>query len=391
MNLSKTDVGIMSVATGLIVANLYYCQPLVVLISKDFLIPENHAASITYLTQAGYAIGMFFMVPLGDKLERKKQIQFTTLAAVFALLIAAMSRNFLMLQIASFLIGAFSIVPQLILPLAASLASAEQRGKVIGTIMSGLLIGILISRTVSGFVGLWIGWRGMFWIAAVLCLLIMIVIQKKFPNNKPNFDGSYFRLLKSMFTLIKEQKILREATLLNIVSFAQFGAFWTTMVLLLSEKPFNYNSATIGLFGIVGACGALAAPLVGKLGDKGNPRKAIGYGCILLLLSFIVFYFSAESLIGILIGIIFIDVGLQAVHVSNQTRIYALLPEARNRMNTVFMSFSFLGTAFGSAFGLWLWTYGKWHAFSIGGAILSLFAILIYGLTYKRKYISEKL
>lgn len=385
MNLSKTDVSFMAIATGLIVANLYYCQPLVILIAKEFLIAEEKAATITYLTQAGYAIGMFVMVPLGDKLERKKQIQFTAFSVIIALILAATSKSFLMLQIASFLIGAFSIVPQLILPLAASLASPEQRGKVIGTIMSGLLVGILISRTVSGFVGLWIGWRGMFWIAALLCLLIMLVIQKKFPVNRPNFKGTYGQLYNSMFTLIKEQKMLREATLINAVSFAQFGAFWTTMVLLLSEAPFNYNSATIGLFGIVGASGALAAPLVGKLGDKGKPRIIIGYGCVLLMLSFIVFYFSAESLIGLLIGIVFIDVGLQAIHISNQTRIYAFLPEARNRMNTIFMSFSFLGTALGSAFGIWLWNYGKWHAFSVGGIALALLSILIYILTYKRK------
>lgn len=375
----------MAIATGLIVANLYYCQPLIILIAKEFAIPEDQAGTITYLTQAGYAIGMFFMVPLGDKLERKKQIQFTTLAAVVALIIAATASNFRMLQIASFLIGAASIVPQLILPLSASLASPEQRGKVIGTVMSGLLVGILISRTVSGFIGAWLGWRGMFWIAAVLCLLIVVVIQKKFPVNKPDFKGTYGELLQSLFSLIKTQPMLREATLINALSFAQFGAFWTTMVLLLSGDPFNFNSATIGLFGIVGASGALAAPLVGKLGDKGNPRVVIGYGCLLLLISFIVFYFSSESMIGIMIGIVFIDVGLQSVHISNQTRVYSLLPEARNRMNTVYMSFSFLGTALGSAFGLWLWNFGKWHAFSIGGAMLSVASIIIYALTYKRK------
>lgn len=385
MNLSKTDVGFMAIATGLIVANLYYCQPLIILIAKEFAIPEDQAGTITYLTQAGYAIGMFFMVPLGDKLERKKQIQFTTLAAVVALIVAATASNFRMLQIASFLIGAASIVPQLILPLSASLASPEQRGKVIGTVMSGLLVGILISRTVSGFIGAWLGWRGMFWIAAVLCVLIVIVIQKKFPVNKPDFKGTYGQLLRSLFSLIKTQPMLREATLINALSFAQFGAFWTTMVLLLSGEPFHFNSATIGLFGIVGASGALAAPLVGKLGDKGNPRVVIGYGCVLLLISFIVFYFSSESIIGIMIGIVFIDVGLQSVHISNQTRVYSLLPEARNRMNTVYMSFSFLGTALGSAFGLWLWNLGKWQAFSIGGAMLSIASILIYALTYKRK------
>ncbi|MCG2611757.1 MFS transporter [Flavobacterium sp. SM15] len=385
MNLSRTDVGFMAACTGLIVANLYYCQPLIVLIAKEFSVAESMAGRVTYLTQAGYAVGMFFMVPLGDKLERKKQILLTTLAAVLALFLAATATNFLMLQIASFLIGAFSIVPQLILPLSATMASPEQRGKVIGTIMSGLLLGILLSRTISGFVGEWLGWRGMFWIAAGLCLLIAIVIQRKFPVNKPDFQGTYGQLLSSLFTLIKEQPMLREATLINALSFAQFGAFWTTMVLLLSGEPFNFNSATIGLFGIVGASGALAAPLVGKMGDKGNPRKVIGYGLLFLLLSFIVFYFSSKSVIGILIGIVFIDVGLQSVHISNQTRVYALLPEARNRMNTVYMSFSFLGTALGSAFGLWLWKLGQWEVFSIGGAALSVASLLVYLATYKRK------
>ena len=375
----------MAICTGLIVANLYYCQPLIVLIAKEFSIPENIAGRVTYLTQAGYAIGMFFMVPLGDKLERKKQILITTLAAVVALFLAATATNFLMLQIASFLIGASSIVPQLILPLSATMASPEQRGKVIGTIMSGLLLGILLSRTISGFVGEWLGWRGMFWIAAGLCLLIVVVIKRKFPVNKPDFKGTYTQLLSSLFTLIKEQPMLREATLINALSFAQFGAFWTTMVLLLSGEPFHFNSATIGLFGIVGASGALAAPLVGKMGDQGKPRKVIGYGLLCLLLSFVVFYFSSESVVGILIGIVFIDVGLQSVHVSNQARVYALLPEARNRMNTVYMSFSFLGTALGSAFGLWLWSLGGWEAFSIGGALLSVSSLLVYMLTYKKK------
>lgn len=223
----------------------------------------------------------------------------------------------------------------------------------------------------------------MFYIAAGICLLIFFVIQNKFPVNKPQFQGTYSQLIKSLFTLIKTQPVLREATLINVFSFAQFGAFWVTMVLLLSGEPFHYSSATIGLFGIVGASGALAAPLVGKLGDKGGSRVAVGYGCLLILISFIVFYFSIESVIGIAIGIVFIDVGIQGVHISNQTRVYSLLPEARNRLNTVFMSFSFLGTAAGSAYGLLLWKLGGWHAVTIGCAGLSLLALTVYGLTYK--------
>ena len=385
MNLSQSKVLFMAFATGIIVANLYYCQPLIVLIANEFKIPEAEAGSITYLTQAGYAIGLFFMVPLGDKVERKKQILVTTFASVLALILAAVSKSYFVLEIASLLIGATSIVPQLILPLGASLSAPEKRGKVIGTIMSGLLIGILLSRTLSGFVGeLW-GWRSMFWIAAGVCLILFFMIKKQFPENKPTFQGSYGQLIQSLFSLIKTQPILREATLINVFSFAQFGLFWTTMVLLMSQEPFSFNSATIGLFGIVGASGALAAPLVGKIGDKGSSRVVVGYGCLMMLLSFIVFYFSAQSIVGIVIGIILIDIGLQAIHISNQTRVYSILPEARNRMNTVFMSFSFFGTALGSAFGLLLWKIGAWHAVSLGGMILVVLAFAVYAFTFKSK------
>jgi predicted MFS family arabinose efflux permease len=385
MNLSKKNVLFMAAATGLIVANLYYCQPLIILIADEFKIPHADAGTITYLTQAGYAIGLFLMVPLGDKLERKSQILYTTFASVIALIVAATAQSFFILEIASLLIGITSIVPQLILPLAASLSAPEERGKVVGTIMSGLLVGILLSRTLSGFIGDILGWRAMFWIASGLCLILFFIIKKQFPINKPAFTGSYKQLIGSLFTLIMEQPLLREATLINIFSFAQFGAFWTTMVLLLSDEPFNFNSTTIGLFGIVGASGALAAPLVGKLGDKGNSRIAVGYGCLLIALSFVIFYFSGTSIIGIIFGIIFIDIGLQGVHISNQTRVYSILPEARNRMNTVFMSFSFLGTAAGSAFGLFLWRLGGWHAVALGCLLLSVVAFSVYGLTYKSK------
>jgi predicted MFS family arabinose efflux permease len=385
MDLSKKNVLFMAFATGLIVANLYYCQPLIVLIADEFSIPHADAGTITYLTQAGYAIGLFFMVPLGDKLERKSQILYTTLATVIALIIAATAQSYFVLEIASLLIGITSIVPQLILPLAASLSSTKNRGKVVGTIMSGLLVGILLSRTLSGFIGAALGWRAMFWIASGLCLILFFIIKKQFPYNKPVFQGTYGQLIGSLFTLIKEQPLLREATLLNVFSFAQFGAFWTTMVLLLSGEPFNFNSATIGLFGIVGASGALAAPLVGKLGDKGSSRVAVGYGCALVALSFIVFYFSGASVVGLVIGIVLIDIGLQGVHISNQTRVYSIVPEARNRMNTVFMSFSFLGTAAGSAFGLYLWQFGGWHAVSLGCLLLSGLAFSVYAFTYKQK------
>ena len=378
MSLSKSNVFFMSAITGIIVANLYYCQPLVPLIADEFNVSEETAGTLTYLTQAGYAIGMFLMIPLGDKLERKKQILITTLFSIIALILTATTNNFFLLQIISFLLGAASIVPQLVLPMAASLSSDEQRGKVIGTVVSGLLIGILFSRTISGFVGLWLGWRGMYWIAAIISVLLLIMVQLKLPLNKPAYIGTIKELYSSLFQLIKAQPVLREATAISSLAFAQFGAFWTTMVLLLHNQPFGYDSAVIGSFGLIGACGAFAAPLVGKIGGAGGAKKLILYGIIMTALSFVVFALSSTSVIGIIIGIVLIDLGLQTIHVSNQTRIYSLLPEARNRLNTVYMSFNFLGTAFGSAFGLYLWKYFGWIGVCVGSFGLALLSYVIF-------------
>lgn len=385
MSLRKTDVFVMALCTGLIVANIYYCQPLIILIAKQFKIAESVAGRITYLTQAGYAAGLLFLVPLGDRLERKKQILGTTVLAIAALIAAAIAPNFLVLQLACFCIGFSSVVPQLILPLAAHLADPASRGKIIGNIMSGLLLGILLSRTISGVLGAWLGWRAMFWIAAGVCAGLFILMLLLFPKNEPKFAGSYGQLMRSLVTLIKEQPLLREAAIINALAFATFGAFWTTMVLLLAGAPFHYDTGRIGLFGLAGAAGALAAPIVGRMGDKKSPRVAIGYGLLILLSSFIVLYVFPGSVIGIIVGIILLDFGLQGIHVSNQTRVYALIPEARNRLNTVFMSMSFIGTASGSAFGLWLWEQGRWSALCAGGAGLTLTGILIYALTYKKQ------
>jgi len=388
MSLKKSDVAVMALCTGLIVANIYYCQPLIILIAKHFSIEESVAGRITYITQAGYAAGLLFLVPLGDRLERKKQILGTTVLAILSLIIAAKAPTFFVLEIACFLIGFSSVVPQLILPLAAHLANPAQRGKTIGTIMSGLLLGILLSRTISGFIGKLWGWTSMFWIAAIICAGLFVLMLLRFPKNEPKFSGSYGKLMGSLFTLIKEQPVLREASAINALSFATFGAFWTTMVLLLGGGPFHFDSGTIGLFGLAGAAGALAAPIIGRMGDKKSPRVAIGFGLIVLLLSFFVLYWGGGSVAGIILGIILLDFGLQGVHVSNQTRVYALIPEARNRLNTVFMTISFIGTASGSAFGLWLWKMAGWPAVCIGCATLAAVGIIIYSLTYKKRQLT---
>jgi predicted MFS family arabinose efflux permease len=386
--LSSGHIVIMAICTGLIVANIYYCQPLIVLISKSFGIPETEGGRMPFLTQLGYAIGLLFFVPLGDKLERRGQIIWMAGAAVGALILAAVSPNLWTLEIASVLIGATSVIPQLILPMAAHLAGPSRTGKVIGSIMSGLLIGILLSRTLSGFVGAWLGWRGMFWVAAGITFSLLLVIRLSFPISRPDFKGSYGSLMRSLLTLIREQPVLREAAVINALGFSTFGMFWTTMVLHLSGAPFHFKSDIIGLFGLAAAAGALAAPLVGGSADKRNPRITIGYGLGLLLVSFVMLYVWSNTVAGIVAGIVLLDLAMQCIHVSNQSRVYALNPGARNRLNTVYMTVSFIGTSLGSAIGLVAWDKGRWPGVCAAGMFITVVALLIYFMTYKKERIA---
>jgi predicted MFS family arabinose efflux permease len=387
MELKRVDILLMAFCTGLIVANIYYCQPLVILIAKDFHLSETIAGRISYITQIGYAIGLFLLVPLGDMFERKKQILIITGMAIISLLTAAFSNSFLLLSFSSLLVGACSIVPQLILPLAANLSNDQDRGQNIGIIMSGLLVGILGSRAISGSIGFWLGWRAVYMMAAGICLLLIILMAKRFPRSQPSFGGSYKQLMSSMFSYIKSQPALREASIINFLSFAIISAFWTTMVLFLANPPFSFQTLQIGLFGIAGAAGALAAPLVGKFSSGANPRKNVMIGFILQLVSVALFYFTGAHVFLFIVGIVLIDIGQQAIHVTNQTRIYSLVPEARNRLNTIFMSVSFIGASSGSALGLWLWEFGGWVMFCYGITAIIVLNILIFKY-YGRKNIN---
>ena len=383
-HLKRSHIVIMAICTGLIVANIYYCQPLLVLISQTFRIPASEAGLIAFFTQVGYALGLLFFVPLGDKVERRSQIVWMAGFAVASLVFAALSPNLLCLEIASIFIGASSVIPQLILPMAAHLAGPSRTGKVIGAVMSGLLIGILLSRTLSGFIGDWLGWRGMFWVAAGISFLLLLIMQFSFPVSRPGFSGSYASLMRTLLTLVKEQPVLREAAAINALAFATFGMFWTTMVLHLHAAPFQYSSHVIGLFGLAAAAGALAAPLVGGSADKRNPRIPIGYGLVLLGLSFVLLYVWSASVIGMIAGIVLLDLAMQCIHVSNQSRVYALLPSARNRLNTVYMTVSFTGTSLGSAVGLYAWKLARWNGVCLTGVLLTATAAVIYVLTYRR-------
>lgn len=219
----------------------------------------------------------------------------------------------------------------------------------------------------------------------------MIIMRLSFPENKVDYKGNYFSLMKSLVALFRQQPMLREASFINALAFSSFGMFWTTMVLHLSKAPFHFNSDKIGLFGLAATAGALIAPFIGGSADKGNPRIVIGFGILITATSFIIFYLLSLNVWGIVFGIILLDLGIQAIHVSNQTRIYALLPEARNRINTIFMTISFIGTSVGSATGLFVWDIAGWPAICLSGLFLLTLAGTVYLFTWKQRPLINKL
>jgi len=303
-------------------------------------------------------------------------------AVILALLGVAMAPNINFLLIASFLLGAASLIPQLLIPMAAHLAKPHERGKKIGVVMGGLLIGILLSRTISGFVGTHFGWRAMFYIAAGLMVIMWLMIFLFLPEVEPDYTGSYKNLMKSLIHLFREEPVLRFAALRGALCFACFSAFWTTLTFLLKQN-FNEGSDIAGLFGLVGAFGAIAAGLMGRLSDKMDAYKLSFFTLLLVLISFVVFIFSDHSIVGLVIGVIILDMGVQATHISNQSMIFALNPEARNRINTIYMVSYFIGGAAGTFLVSTLWGSYHWAGVCVVGMVLSIAAIAVHVLNHK--------
>lgn len=376
----------MTIATGLIVANLYYNQPLLEDIARTYNVTKGKAGQVSVLTQIGYAVGMFFLVPLADMVKRKRLMLIIFIFVVLAVLLTAAAPSINILILASFLLGASSTVPQLLVPMAAHLAKPEERGKKIGVIMSGLLIGILLSRTFSGFIGEYFGWRTVFYIAAGIMVVIWALIWLFLPEVEPDYNGSYKELMTSLIHLVKTQPKLRLAALRGALCFACFSTFWTTIVFLLNQN-FHMGSSVAGEFGLVGAFGAIAAGLMGRLSDKMDAYKLSGITLFLILVSFVIFYFSAHSIIGLIIGVIILDMGVQATHISNQAIIFALIPEARNRLNTIYMVSYFLGGSVGTFFATQLWKSYQWNGVCVTGFVLSAITLVIH---FANHFSSEK-
>lgn len=381
--LSNSLLYVMAVGAGLVVANNYYNQPLLNLMAKSFQVSEAAVSNIPLFTQLGYAFGLLFIIPLGDKFNRKKLILFDFIAIISSLLIAAISPSLLVLTIASFCIGFSSVVPQLFVPMAAQLAKPNDKGRAIGIVMSGLLIGILGSRSISGYVGEYLGWRSMYFIASGIMLLYALVLVFKLPSLTSDFKGSYVKLMQSLWKYFKAEPSVRLAALRGGLGFAGFSAFWTTLVFLM-EDNFNYGSGIAGMFGILGIGGTLAATWAGKLSDKMNKNRLITIATLVMVLAWGVFEFSGNSIIGLVIGVIFIDMGLQSLHITNQNIIFSKNPEARNRINTIYMVGYFIGGALGTTTGAYAWQWFQWSGVASLGLMYTILILLVH-LIFKQK------
>ena len=367
---------LMAMACGIIVANLYYSQPLLTQIARTFHVSDSTIAIVPMLNQIGYAIGMFFILPLGDIKERRSLIILMLCLSAVSLILMSISQNISMLFFSSFLIGLTNVVPHLIVSFAAQLAKPSERGKVIGTVMSGLLIGILLSRTISGIVGSAFGWRLVYIIAVGLILLLAIVLWALFPVSQVQSNIAYTNLLRSLWNLLKTEPVLRQASLSGAMMFAAFSAFWTTLIFLLESPAYKLGAQTAGLFGLVGVIGALSVPFVGRFADKKSPKFTLMIAASCSALSFICFWIIGLKLWGLIIGVILLDLGTQSGQISNQTKIYALNGEARNRINTIFMVSYFIGGSLGSYLGAYGWSRFGWSGVCVVGLSFLLVEII---------------
>ncbi|MEK3687985.1 MFS transporter [Paenibacillus sp. FSL R10-2736] len=384
--MSRSVALLFAIACGLAVANIYYAQPLLDAISQEFGITHSSVGLVITITQVCYALGLLLLVPLGDLLNRRWLIAGQMLISVLALIVVGTASTSRILFIAIAAVGLLAVVTQTLVAFAATLADPAERGRTLGVVTSGIVIGILLARTFAGVLTDIAGWRSVYLVSAGLTLIMAGVLFRVLPKDEPSREAlSYLQLLRSLFTLFAQERILRIRAVLALLIFTAFSILWTSLVLPLSAPPLSLSHSAIGAFGLAGVAGALAAARAGRLADRGLGQKTTGAALTLLLLSWLPISYTQHSLPALIAGIILLDLAVQAVHVTNQSMILNLHPEARSRLTAGYMIFYSIGSATGSIASTSIYAYSGWNGVCLLGAIVSALALLFWALTRRLK------
>ncbi|MCS3018474.1 MFS transporter [Phocaeicola vulgatus] len=367
----------LAIIAGISVANLYYNQPLLNRISRDLQTSEFTANLIAMITQIGYAIGLLFIIPLGDLFKRKTIILINFTVLVVSLLTIALTPYIHLILFASLLTGICSVMPQIFIPIVAQFSTPETKGKNVGMIVSGLLTGILASRVVSGIIGEYLGWRFIFFVAAGMMVICVIIIMRVLPDMPCNFKGRYSDLMKSLFSLVMEYPQLRISSLRAGIAFGSFLALWTSLAFKMEQAPFFAGNNIVGLLGLCGIAGALTASYIGNYVQVLGVKRLNYIGCGLIFSAWFSLYSGQNSYVGIIIGIFIIDIGMQCIQLSNQTTIFSLSPKAANRINTIFMTTYFIGGSIGTLLAGIFWHWFGWQGVVGTGITLATCSFMI--------------
>ncbi|MBF9066511.1 MFS transporter [Streptacidiphilus sp. NEAU-YB345] len=374
----------MSVAVGLCVAANYYAQPLLETIARDLHLSSTSASLVVTAAQVGYVAGLVLLLPLGDLLERRRLVCGMTLATAFSLALTASAPNSGILLAGTALTGLLSVTAQILVPFAADLAAPRQRGRTVGTVMSGLVLGMLLARTASGALASVGGWRTVYWVAAAAMLALTAALHRMLPRYRGTAGLRYGQLLRSTARLLAEEPVLRVRSVLGMLAFACFSALWTALAFLLSGPGYGWSDGEIGLLGLAGAAGAIAAQAAGRLADRGRTTVTTAAGALLLLGSWWALALGAHHLAALVTGIVLLDLAHQGVHITNQSLIYALRPEARGRITSAYMTCYFVGGAAGSALAGVVCSQAGWEGVCALGAALALLLCLVWAVTAGR-------
>ncbi|MFC9383496.1 MFS transporter [Streptomyces sp. NPDC057020] len=380
--LPRALVALFAVACGSTVANVYFAQPLLVTIGHDLTMPPALVGSVVTLTQLGYGAGLLLLVPLGDVRARKRLVVTQLLLLVAALVAVATAGTAPVLLAGTAAVGLLAVVTQTLVAFAASLADPARRGAVVGLVTSGIVIGILLARTVSGVLADLAGWRSVYLASALLTVVLALVLHRSIPRHTEAATRlRYSALVRSTFTLFATERLLRLRALLCMLVFAAFSTLRSSVALPLSEDPYRLSHTEIGAFGLFGAVGALAATAAGRLNDRGLSAWTTGIGLALLTASWLPLAFTRSSLVALAVGVVVLDLAVQAVHVTNQALVYELRPDAGSRLIGGYMIFYSIGSAAGALAATSLYAAAGWGAVCALGAGISCVAFLVWALT----------